>query len=89
MEDACAEYDTRAAAGRNPVMQQWVDGEPLSLSLVCGAQDVELVSINRQLIGLPDAAALRAANSISAAEKYCERSASRPRSTSAWVIAAT
>lgn len=57
IEDACAEYEARAAAGRNPVMQQWVDGEPLSLSLVCGAQDVELVSINRQLIGLPDAAA--------------------------------
>jgi predicted ATP-grasp superfamily ATP-dependent carboligase len=58
IEDACAEYDARAAAGRNPVMQQWVDGEPLSLSLVCGAQDVEVVSINRQLIGLPDAAAI-------------------------------
>jgi predicted ATP-grasp superfamily ATP-dependent carboligase len=57
IEDACAEYDARAAAGRNPVMQQWVDGEPLSLSLVCSAHGVELVSINRQLIGLPDAAA--------------------------------
>lgn len=57
IEDAGAEYKARAAAGRNPVMQQWVDGEPLSLSLVCGAHDVELVSINRQLIGLPDAAA--------------------------------
>jgi predicted ATP-grasp superfamily ATP-dependent carboligase len=29
----------------------------LSLSLVCGEHEVELVSINRQLIGLPDTAA--------------------------------
>ncbi len=55
--DACAEYDARAAAGRNPVLQEWVDGEPLSLSLICGAHGVELVSINRQLIGLSDTAA--------------------------------
>jgi predicted ATP-grasp superfamily ATP-dependent carboligase len=51
--DACTEYESRAAAGRNPVLQEWVDGEPLSLSLVCGEHDVELASINRQLIGLP------------------------------------
>jgi len=56
-DDACAEYDARAAAGRDPVLQEWVDGEPLSLSLVCGEHDVELVSINRQLIGLPDTTA--------------------------------
>jgi predicted ATP-grasp superfamily ATP-dependent carboligase len=55
--DACAEYEARAAAGRNPVLQEWVDGEPLSLSLIVGEHDVELVSINRQLIGLPDSAA--------------------------------
>ena len=57
LDDACAEYDARAAAGRNPVLQEWVDGDPLSLSLICGEHDVELVSINRQLIGLPDTAA--------------------------------
>lgn len=50
--DACAEYDARAAAARNPVLQAWVDGEPLSLSLICRDKDVELVSINRQQIGL-------------------------------------
>jgi tyramine---L-glutamate ligase len=57
IDDACAEYDARAAAGRNPVLQEWIDGEPLSLSLICGQQGVELVSINRQLIGLSDTAA--------------------------------
>lgn len=50
--DACAEYDARAAAARNPVLQEWIDGEPLSLSLVCHGDRVELVSINRQQIGL-------------------------------------
>jgi tyramine---L-glutamate ligase len=50
--DACAEYEARAAAGRNPVMQAWIDGEPLSLSLICRDKDTELLSINRQQIGL-------------------------------------
>ena len=50
--DACAEYDARAAAARNPVLQAWVDGEPLSLSLICRDGGTELVSINRQQIGL-------------------------------------
>jgi tyramine---L-glutamate ligase len=54
---ACAEYEARAAAGRNPVLQQWVDGDPLSLSLVCGERRAELISINRQRIGLPEAPA--------------------------------
>lgn len=58
IDDASAEYDARAAAGRNPVLQEWIDGEPLSLSLICGEHDVELISINRQLIGLSDTAAL-------------------------------
>ena len=67
-DDACAEYDARAAAGRNPVLQQWVDGESLSLSLACGdgsgvGGGVELLCINRQRIGLsaPDPAARRPA----------------------------
>jgi len=50
--DACAEYDARAAAARNPVLQTWVDGEPLSLSLICRAEGAELISINRQQISL-------------------------------------
>jgi predicted ATP-grasp superfamily ATP-dependent carboligase len=54
---AVAEYEARAEAGRNPVLQQWIDGEPLSLSLLCGERGATLLSINRQRIGLPDAAA--------------------------------
>lgn len=53
--DACAEYEVRAAAARNPVLQAWVDGEPLSLSLICRDKGAELVSINRQQIGLSGA----------------------------------
>jgi predicted ATP-grasp superfamily ATP-dependent carboligase len=50
--DACAEYDARAAAARNPVLQEWIDGEPLSLSLICRDRHAEVISINRQQIGL-------------------------------------
>ncbi|MEX3957819.1 ATP-grasp domain-containing protein [Trinickia sp. EG282A] len=49
---ACADYDTRIAAGGRPVLQAWVKGEPLSLSLVCREDGAELVSINRQRIDL-------------------------------------
>ncbi|RFU49330.1 ATP-grasp domain-containing protein [Paraburkholderia sp. DHOC27] len=55
--DACIEYDARAAAGRKPVLQAWVEGEPLSLSLICRSEGVELVSINRQQISLSEGAA--------------------------------
>jgi predicted ATP-grasp superfamily ATP-dependent carboligase len=55
--EACTEYDARAAAARNPVLQEWVDGEPLSLSLICDGKRVELVSINRQRIGLSESTA--------------------------------
>ncbi|MDE1179171.1 ATP-grasp domain-containing protein [Paraburkholderia sp.] len=56
LDDACAEYTAREAAGRDPVLQAWVEGEPLSLSLIAGYGQAELVSINRQRIGIPDAA---------------------------------
>ncbi|MGF6720944.1 putative ATP-grasp superfamily ATP-dependent carboligase [Paraburkholderia sp. GAS41] len=52
--DACAEYEARAAAARNPVLQAWVEGEPLSLSLICREEGVELISINRQQISLSE-----------------------------------
>ncbi|TDV19527.1 ATP-grasp domain-containing protein [Paraburkholderia caballeronis] len=62
-DHACGEYDARAADGRNPVLQRWVDGEPLSLSLACGDGGATLLSVNRQRIGLSvaDPAAFRPA----------------------------
>ncbi|MDR5817449.1 MULTISPECIES: ATP-grasp domain-containing protein [unclassified Caballeronia] len=53
---ARAEYEARAAAGRNPVLQEWIDGEPLSLSMICRDRLARLVSINRQRIGLSEPA---------------------------------
>lgn len=50
--NARTEYLARLADGRNPVLQSWVEGEPLSLSLVCSEHGAELISINRQRIGL-------------------------------------
>lgn len=49
---ACADYRTRVAEGATPVLQRWVDGEPLSLSLICSDDDTQLISINRQQIAL-------------------------------------
>lgn len=53
---ARAEYDARAEAGRVPVLQEWIDGEPLSLSMICRDRLARLVSINRQRIGLSEPA---------------------------------
>jgi predicted ATP-grasp superfamily ATP-dependent carboligase len=47
---ARAEYAARCAAARETVLQTWVDGEPLSLSLICDSEGATLVSINRQRI---------------------------------------
>jgi predicted ATP-grasp superfamily ATP-dependent carboligase len=52
---ARTEYEGRVESGRNPVMQEWIDGEPLSLSMICRARLARLVSINRQRIGMSDA----------------------------------
>ncbi|WP_277188273.1 ATP-grasp domain-containing protein [Caballeronia sp. BR00000012568055] len=51
---ARAEYEARAEAGRNPVLQAWIDGDALSLSLICSDAGARLVSINRQRIGMSE-----------------------------------
>jgi len=56
LDAAREEHEARAAAGRNPVMQEWVDGEPLSLSLLCEDAGARLLSINHQRIALSEAA---------------------------------
>lgn len=40
--------DTRRMRGEAAVLEAWVAGEPLSLSLLCSAGRVELLSVNRQ-----------------------------------------
>ncbi|MBN3758198.1 ATP-grasp domain-containing protein [Paraburkholderia sp. Tr-20389] len=47
---ARAEYAARCSAQRETVLQAWVEGEPLSLSLICNDAGATLVSINRQRI---------------------------------------
>ncbi|MEM5382884.1 ATP-grasp domain-containing protein [Paraburkholderia phymatum] len=62
-DGARAEYAARCAAGRDTVLQEWVDGDPLSVSLICDGGDgrdgsrATLVSINRQRIGVAAAVA--------------------------------
>jgi tyramine---L-glutamate ligase len=54
LDAARAEYAARAEAGRSPVLQAWIDGEALSLSMICDDDGARLVSINRQRIGLSE-----------------------------------
>ncbi|WP_205813317.1 ATP-grasp domain-containing protein [Burkholderia sp. Ac-20365] len=54
---ACAEYASRRAADREAVLQAWVEGDALSLSLMCDEAGVTLISINRQRISVDEPAA--------------------------------
>ncbi|MDP4302747.1 ATP-grasp domain-containing protein [Leptothrix discophora] len=49
-----------AASRRGPVtLQAWIDGEPLSLTMLCHADRIEPLSLNRQRIGIDGAGLLR------------------------------
>jgi predicted ATP-grasp superfamily ATP-dependent carboligase len=61
---AHAEYAARRAAQRETVLQAWVDGEPLSLSLIGDGSCATLVSINHQRIGVAAPAAGHAAQVV-------------------------
>lgn len=50
-DDALTDHLARRRhAGSPAALEPWVDGEPMSLSLLCRAGDAELLAINRQLI---------------------------------------
>lgn len=53
---AAAEADLagRLAAGADAVLEPWVEGEAMSLSLLCGGGRAELLSVNRQVIVVSD-----------------------------------
>ncbi len=53
---AAAEADlaARREAGADAVLEPWVDGEAMSLSLLCAGGQAELLSINRQSIDIGD-----------------------------------
>lgn len=52
---AQADLDARCARGESACLEPWVEGIPMSLSLLCGLGRAELLSVNRQHIAaLPD-----------------------------------
>ena len=46
------DVDSRHERGEAAVLEAWVAGEPLSLSLLCSADRIELLSVNRQQLGI-------------------------------------
>jgi predicted ATP-grasp superfamily ATP-dependent carboligase len=56
---AVADLAERDQRGASAVLEPWVAGEALSLSLLCSAGQAELLSVNRQQIALDDGGGLR------------------------------
>ncbi len=50
--DALADAARRTEAGAAAALEPWIEGEALSLSLLCTAHNAEMLSINRQCISL-------------------------------------
>jgi predicted ATP-grasp superfamily ATP-dependent carboligase len=60
LADALADHARRTAQGRTSVAEFYEEGAPLSLSLLCGAHgDVDLLSVNRQVIAVGCDGAIR------------------------------
>ena len=49
---ACADWSQRSRAGQPMAIEAWVEGQALSLSLLCSAGRTELLSINHQQIAI-------------------------------------
>lgn len=47
-QSARDDWSSRVSAGQSAVTEPWIEGDALSLSLLCGARQCELLSINRQ-----------------------------------------
>jgi hypothetical protein len=54
MLQALADYVGRRSRHEQAVMEPWIDGEPLSMSLLCGAGEVEVLAVNRQTISFDE-----------------------------------
>jgi predicted ATP-grasp superfamily ATP-dependent carboligase len=52
IDAAKADWTERLRGGRSATLEPWVDGEAMSLSLLCGGHEVELLAVNRQRIAL-------------------------------------
>jgi predicted ATP-grasp superfamily ATP-dependent carboligase len=53
-EAAHAAWRQRLVAGETVVLEPWVEGAPLSVSMLCGPNGAEVLSINRQCIRIGD-----------------------------------
>lgn len=51
-EQAMDDWVRRSRAGSPMAIEPWIEGEPLSVSLLCGSRHTELLSINRQHIAI-------------------------------------
>jgi predicted ATP-grasp superfamily ATP-dependent carboligase len=51
-DDALSDWDRRSTAGSPMAIEPWVDGDPLSVSMLCTAQGSEVLSVNRQNIAI-------------------------------------
>ncbi|HEY8710409.1 MAG TPA: ATP-grasp domain-containing protein, partial [Burkholderiaceae bacterium] len=54
LEAAWEDWSRRSRAGRPMVVEPWVEGQALSLSLMCCAGRCELLSINRQQLAIDE-----------------------------------
>jgi predicted ATP-grasp superfamily ATP-dependent carboligase len=59
LEAACADHLTRQAQQQDVVIEPWIDGEALSISLLCSGTRAELLSVNRQHLAIDAAGWLR------------------------------
>jgi predicted ATP-grasp superfamily ATP-dependent carboligase len=57
-DEAMVDWDQRSKPGSPMAIEPWVDGEPLSVSLLCKARGTEMLSVNRQRIAVDEQGAL-------------------------------
>lgn len=51
-DDAIADWDRRSLPGSPMTLEPWIEGEPLSVSVLCRARGAEMLSVNRQRIAV-------------------------------------
>lgn len=51
-DEAMADWDRRSGPGSPMAVEPWIEGEPLSVSMLCKARGVEMLSVNRQHIAV-------------------------------------
>ncbi|GAB4567992.1 MAG: ATP-grasp domain-containing protein [Rhizobacter sp.] len=57
-DDALSDWDRRSQPGSPMTIEPWVDGDALSVSMLCKARGTEMLSVNRQRIAIDEQGAL-------------------------------